>query len=276
MQLINKVFLLTLFLVGQSLFAQYSKAVGLPERGVCAHRGAMNTHPENTILAFNEAVRLGAQMIEFDVRMTKDGQLVIMHDESVDRTTNGSGLVSELTFDYIRSLDAGNWKSEKFKGEKTPTLREALQMMPQNIWLNIHLKGDYQLGKETAKVLVSENRLHQGVIACGSDAARGAKEVNENVIICNMERQSKREAYVQETIQQGFGFIQLLKKRTDDGLVNDIKLLKQKGVKINYFYGDNVSDVKELFSYGVDFVLTNNLSEIMDISEHIGIKRANE
>ncbi len=112
---------------------------GLPERGICAHRGAMETHPENTLAAFKEAVFLGAHMIEFDVRLTKDGHLVILHDETVDRTTNGMGKISELTLHEVKQLDAGSWKSEIFTGEKIPTLQEVLIVLPENIWLNIHL-----------------------------------------------------------------------------------------------------------------------------------------
>ncbi|NNE75628.1 MAG: glycerophosphodiester phosphodiesterase, partial [Pricia sp.] len=117
--------------------------------------------------AFREAIRLGAHMIEFDVQMTKDGELVIMHDASVDRTTNGSGLVRKLTLEEIKTLEAGAWKSEKFRGEKVPTLEEVLRIMPDTIWLNIHLKGSKKLGRETAKKVISENRMHQAIIACG-------------------------------------------------------------------------------------------------------------
>jgi len=138
----KKIVLFFVLLTLQIVIAQSTRTNGviLPERGICAHRGAMETHPENTISAFKEAIRLGAHMIEFDVRMTKDGKLVIMHDKSVNRTTNGSGLVSDLTYDEIKKLDAGRWKSEMFKGERIPTLKETLQVMPHNIWLNIHLK----------------------------------------------------------------------------------------------------------------------------------------
>ena len=69
---------------------------------VCAHRGASSTAPENTIPAFAEAVALGCEMIEFDVRSTTDGTLVILHDSSVDRTTDGSGLIWELDYQEIR------------------------------------------------------------------------------------------------------------------------------------------------------------------------------
>lgn len=272
----NKINILaTLFLLSLLVLSAQEKSVKIemPEKGICAHRGAMETHPENTIIAFAEAIRLGAHMIEFDVRMTKDKKLVIIHDDTVDRTTNGTGLVNELTLDEIQNLDAGSWKSKGFAGEKVPTFTEALAVMPKNIWLNIHLKGDEELGEATAKVLLSEGRIHQGVIACGSDAARGVRKVNRKIMICNMERQGNRKEYVEETIQGKFPFIQLLKKRNDDNLLNDIERLKKNHVKVNYYFGDTEEEVKDLFRVEVDFVLTNRLEEMLEVAESIGVKR---
>jgi len=261
----------SLVLMGQEI----NDKIEMPERGICAHRGAMDSHPENTIAAFEEAIRLGAHMIEFDVRMTKDKKLVIMHDSTVDRTTDGTGSVTELTLQEIQMLDAGSWKSEEFEGERVPTFKEALAIMPQNIWLNIHLKGDKELGEATAKALLAEGRIHQGVIACGSDAARGVKNVNPNIIICNMERQGSRNEYVDETIKGEYQFIQLLKKRNDTNLINDINRLKNNQIKINYYFGDTEEEVKELFEMGVDFVLTNRLSEMLKVADSIRIKDIN-
>lgn len=277
MNLPKKTVLFFVLLPMQFLFAQVvSTNISLPELGICAHRGAMNTHPENTIVAFKEAIRLGAHMIEFDVGMTKDGQLVIIHDESVDRTSDGTGLVSEFTLRELKKLDVGSWKSKEFRNERIPTFKEVLQAMPQNIWLNIHLKGTYELGRKIAKVLVSENRLHQGVIACGTDAAAGVHSVDTNIIICNMERQADRNKYVSETAAEGFGFVQLLKKRDDTHLIEDIQSLKKNNVRVNYFYGDTESEVRDLFKSGVDFVLTNELDQMLEVAESIGIKRQSQ
>ena len=266
---ISLIFLLPILL----LYAQEnSNKIAMPVKGICAHRGANETYPENTLAAFKEAIRLGAHMIEFDVRMTKDKKLVIMHDKTVDRTTNGSGAVNDLTLQKIKSLDAGSWKSKKFAGEKVPTFKETLEIMPENIWFNIHLKGGEELGEVTAKVLVAEGRIRQGVIACGSDAARGVRKVNQNIMICNMERQGNREEYVKETIQGKFPFIQLLKKRNDKNLKNDVSRLKQNKVKVNYYFGDTEEEVKELFKLGVDFILTNRLEEMLKVADSIGVK----
>ena len=112
--------------------------VSMPERGICAHRGASDTHPENTLAAFREAIRLGAAMIEFDVALSADGKLVLIHDSTLDRTTNGTGPVSARTLEQLKTLDAGSWKAKRFAGAKVPTLDEALSMMPETIWLNVH------------------------------------------------------------------------------------------------------------------------------------------
>jgi len=145
--------------------------------------------------------------------------------------------------------------------------------MPKNIWLNIHLKGGEELGEATAKVLNSAGRIHQGVIACGSDAAREVRKVNQNIMICNMERQVNRKEYVKETIEGKFLFIQLLKKRNDKNLKNDILRLKQNKVKVNYYFGDTEEEVKELFKIGVDFILTNRLKEMLKVADSIGVSR---
>ncbi|WP_300667848.1 glycerophosphodiester phosphodiesterase family protein [Desulfoluna sp.] len=93
---------------------------------ITAHRGYAATAPENTLAAFEAAVVAGADATEFDVHRSGDGTLVVIHDETVDRTTNGTGAVAELSDAYLRSLDAGSWKGEQFQGEQIPTLEETL------------------------------------------------------------------------------------------------------------------------------------------------------
>ncbi|MBC8766804.1 glycerophosphodiester phosphodiesterase [Arenibacter sp. BSSL-BM3] len=237
---------------------------GLPQKGICAHRGATETQPENTLAAFAEAIRLGAQMIEFDVQMTKDNQLVIMHDDKVNRTTNGRGLVKNLTLRKIKRLDAGKWKSKEFKKERVPTLKEALDIMPKNIWLNIHLKGDEKLGAATAEAVISADRIHQAVIACNNEAAKGVRQVNPNIMMCNMERLSTRAEYIDETIEKGFKFLQIKSSRDDENMLADLKKLKENRIRINYFHSEEAGRVKELLDAGVDFILTDRLSKMLD------------
>lgn len=107
---------------------------------IIAHRGASAYAPENTLAAFAKAVELGANMIELDVRQTKDGHLIVIHDATADRTMNGKGLIEDLTIDEIRALDAGIWFSDKFKNEKIPLLEEVFVFIPDSIELLIEIK----------------------------------------------------------------------------------------------------------------------------------------
>ena len=90
--------------------ADHPNNIQMPVRGICAHRGASISHPENTIAAFKEAIRLGALMIELDLALTRDNQIVVLHDSTLDRTTYGSGPVGEWSSAVLKKLDAGIFK----------------------------------------------------------------------------------------------------------------------------------------------------------------------
>ncbi len=106
-----------------------------------AHRGATGYAPENTIAAFDLAVEMKADYIEIDVQRSKDGKLVLIHDTTVDRTTDGTGKVGDLTYDQLRSLDAGSWKGEQFAGEQIPTFEEILERYRGKVGILIELKA---------------------------------------------------------------------------------------------------------------------------------------
>ncbi len=243
----------------------------LPERGLCAHRGAMQTHPENTIPAFRAAVEAGAQMIEFDVWETKDNEMVILHDSSVDRTTNGTGKASGFTLAEIKKLDAGSWKSSQFAGEKIPTLEEVLNVMPYNVWLNIHVKGAVELPAKVARMIAEKGRLHQAFLACSSAAAAKARETVPKILICNMERQGSASEYVTQTIHAQTAFIQLRKSDYPE-FAEDVQSLKRNGIKVNYFGTDSPEKLKMLFETGVDFPLVNDIVHTMDVARELNIE----
>lgn len=244
----------------------------LPEKGLCAHRGAMTTHPENTMAAFKEAIRVGAQMIEFDVQLSRDGALVIMHDATVDRTTDGSGRVADMTVEEIRALDAGSWKGEVFGGEKVPLLEEVLDIMPRNIWLNIHLKGTAETGKRVAEVIHKTGRWHQAVLAVEEEAREGARSAFPEIKICNMERQSGSWDYARGTVDMKAGFLQL--RGGIDPVFSEIAdYLHGQGVKVNYFGTDDPDEIRQLWEMGVDFPLVNDIVSAMEVGEAYGIQR---
>ncbi len=97
-----------------------------------AHRGASGHAPENTLAAFRKALSLGVSFIETDLQLTRDTRLVALHDDTVNRTTNGQGAVHDLTLEEIRKLDAGSWFGSEFAGERVPTLEELLDFAKKN------------------------------------------------------------------------------------------------------------------------------------------------
>lgn len=119
---------------------------------VWAHRGASAVAPENTLAAFAAAEAAGADGIELDVHLSRDGVPVIIHDDTVDRTTSGRGEVGRLRLDELRSLDAGSWFSPSFAGEPIPTLEEVLHWAEGRLRLNLEIK-DYLAGQIVLELL---------------------------------------------------------------------------------------------------------------------------
>lgn len=109
---------------------------------IWAHRGASGYYPENTISAFEEAVKQKADGIELDVHLSKDGYLIVCHDETLNRTTNGKGFIKQYDLYELKQLDAGSWYDKKFKGEKIPLLEEVIDLVKRaGIDLNIEIKA---------------------------------------------------------------------------------------------------------------------------------------
>jgi glycerophosphoryl diester phosphodiesterase len=134
---------------------------------IIAHRGASAHAPENTLAAFQLAAEQGADAIELDVDLTRDGQAVIMHDATIDRTTDGTGAVHDLTLEEIRRVDAGAWKGAAFKGERVPLLAEVFTAVGQRVLINVEVKSMSLRGNGVeAKVaaLVQQHNLFERVI----------------------------------------------------------------------------------------------------------------
>lgn len=108
---------------------------------IIAHRGASGSAPENTLAAFKQAKQLGINWVEFDVMLAACGELVVFHDDTLERTTNGQGLVLEHTYQQLQQLDAGSWFDRKFIGEKIPAFSQVLPMLDAlSLQANIEIK----------------------------------------------------------------------------------------------------------------------------------------
>ncbi len=121
-------------------YATVTEAFASTETLVFGHRGAMAYAPMNTAAAFQRAIDLGAHGAELDVQLSRDGRLVIVHDATVDATTNGSGAVADLTLAELKALDAGSWFGAEFAGETIPTLDEVFARFGSELLINVEIK----------------------------------------------------------------------------------------------------------------------------------------
>jgi glycerophosphoryl diester phosphodiesterase len=128
---------------------------------VFAHRGARADAPMNTLPAFELAVKQHADGIELDVQRSKDGHAVIMHDYTVDSTTDGSGRVSEMTLAELKALDAGSWYGEQFRGVRIPTLDEVFETVGQQLYVNVEIKSESADTDGVEQVAADVIRAHQ-------------------------------------------------------------------------------------------------------------------
>ncbi len=119
---------------------------------VMAHRGNSAFAPENTLVAFEQALALGADGCECDVHATADGEIVVIHDATVDRTTDGTGAIGEMTLEQVRGLDAGEWKGSEFAGQRVPLLAEVLETHIGRAMLYVEIK-DYQCTERVLEVI---------------------------------------------------------------------------------------------------------------------------
>jgi len=136
-----------------------------------SHRGANAYEPENTLRAIKRALGYAVDMVEVDVRETKDGQIVVIHDETLERTTNGRGYVHQMSFSELRKLDAG-------KGERIPTLQEVIDLVKGRVGLVVELK-DPRTTDKVAKILAENNFVDQTLVTSFiHSAVKRIKELN--------------------------------------------------------------------------------------------------
>lgn len=224
---------------------------------VCAHRGASGDFPENTIPAFAAAVALGCEMIEFDVRATADGALVLLHDATVDRTTDGSGSIWKLSFAEVAQLDASAGR-EAHAGTRMPTLDRALDFLPRTIDLDIHVYP----GPEDAEAIVSgvcrqirDRDLYASAFIAGADdVIERVIDTDAQVRRCLLGSQDRADTYVRLAHEMGCSNLQPLNSITTKELCDDAH---RRGLIVHPFYADDKTEMLRLAECGVDGILTN-------------------
>ena len=223
-----------------------------------AHRGASGNYPENTLLAFQKALEIGVDEIELDLYMTKDDHLIIMHDSTVDRTTDGTGAIADLTLAEIKALDAGGPFGEQFRGERVPTWEEALELVQGKVGLNVHLKeggnpdGHYE--RKVAKALDDFRMVEDSIMTC-SDASVGIFAEIDPRIECRIFRANRSpEEYIRKSVEMGLRTMQPGRDITTQDFVQKAHAA---GRIVHVFYADTPEDMRAYIEIGVDGILTN-------------------
>jgi len=225
---------------------------------IIAHRGDSGARPENTLSAFRSASELEVDMIEFDVQPSSDMKLVVIHDEDVTRTTNGSGNVGDLTLDKLKALDAGSWFDPRFENERIPTLEEVLDVIPDTVDLNIELKGfpgTVSYEDEFLRIF-RRYRLHgRAFVASGDDRRlRHIKELEPTVRCILLQWDRDEEASISKAVEIDADVIQI---RRDYLRRRFIEHIHDAGLLVFLFFADTPAEFLRASRLGVDGILTN-------------------
>lgn len=225
---------------------------------IVAHRGASGNNPENTLRAFQMALDIGVDEIELDLRSTRDGHLVVMHDATVDRTTDGTGAIGELTFDEIKALDAGRVFGERFRGERVPTWEETLDLVRGKVRLNVHLKeggnpdGEYE--RKVVKALRAFRMIDDSILACNDDSVGIFAEIDPGIACRIFPNNRSPEDYIRSSEEMGLRTTQPGRDMTTPDFV---QLAHGSGLGVHVFYADTPEDMRTYIGMGVDGILTN-------------------
>ncbi|MBM3499708.1 MAG: hypothetical protein FJX74_13695 [Armatimonadetes bacterium] len=231
---------------------------------VCAHRGVSAYCPENTLIAIEEAARVGAPMTEIDVRRTADGHIVLLHDETVDRTTNGSGAVSSLTLEDLCCLDAGAWKGEAFAGESIPTLGDVLDLCrDRGMFLCVEIK-QYDIAPDVA-ALVEGSGMVDGavVISFDFDCVRQVRQAAPRLAtgwLTGRIEPSELDDMLGRLLAEGIPVLSALHTQVTPEVVQRCRL---RGITLYAWTIDDEAEARRLADMGVDVIASNLPAEIM-------------
>lgn len=224
-----------------------------------AHRGFSGCYPENTMLAFEKAIEVGADGIELDVQLTKDGEVVIIHDETIDRTTDGKGEVSSYTYEELQKFDA----SFKFRGQmgfnKIPTLREYFELVKNtNLVTNIELKTgikEYLGIEEKVWDLIKEYKLEEKVII---SSFNHYSIMRMKKIAPTLKYGFLSETWIVDAGKYTYNLgVQCYHPYFPNMTKEIVEEIKSYGIEINTFTVNKEEDMRDLIEKGIDIIIGN-------------------
>lgn len=239
-----------------------------PAKRLCAHRGFSTIAPENGMAAFGAAVALGAQEIEFDLLWTKDGEIVSIHDATLERVSNGAGRVFDHTLAELQQFDFGVKTGRHFRGTRIVKFEDILAKFSQHVIMNIHLKDlgrawDEELAKKVIRIIDAyDARKHVYFMtsngAVQDQFARLAPDIPRCMGNAGLDNKSSPDI-VDRALKHKCQMVQLCKPYFDKALVDKAKAA---GLRVNVFWSDDPEEAKRFFEMGCDTILTNDYQPI--------------
>lgn len=228
---------------------------------VMGHRGARGHAPENTLAGLRKAAGLGCRWVEFDVKLTADGELILFHDDSLRRTTDGRGAVADKTLAEIRSLDAGRWFSPDFTGETVPTLDEAMTFLAaRGIGANVEIKASTGREAETGAAIARalSGKWMSGPVApfmCSfsADSLSAARAAAPDVPRALLTLKFPRD-WAARMEQLGCANFHVLDRRLNEARVQAIR---QAGYRALAFTVNDAKRAATLRGWGVESIITD-------------------
>ncbi|MBO9541890.1 hypothetical protein J7643_14980 [bacterium] len=228
---------------------------------VVAHRGYSSRYPENTVAAVRAAAEFGVDMVEVDVQLTKDRELVVMHDASVDRTTNGKGNVRDLKFAQIRALDAGSKFKPEFAGEKVPTLDEVLDAVRGKAMLNIEVKGKlnaeeraFMAAKVNEAIERKQYLSHVQVMSFDSAFMQEMRRVNPRVSCALLGLVDPLDHRLSRATKLKMDGLNLMLATLDSG---DVEQIQKAGLRVHVWTVNKQKTMLKALGRGVNGLITN-------------------
>lgn len=219
-----------------------------------AHRGNSGLAPENTLAAFAKALEASPEWTELDVHLCADGEVIVMHDAAVDRTTDGSGAIAELTLAELKALDAGSWFGEAFRGERVPTLAEVVSLVGDRVRLNVEIKSaaDPESSRKTVEVLRQGGVLQQSMIS--SFGLQALLETRKHWPESTLALITGKAADLDLAIEHGLQWFNVHYREVEAALV---QRAHEAGVKVMVWTVDDPSLWEPFAQMGVDSFCTN-------------------
>lgn len=233
-----------------------------PRPILLAHRGDLTYAPENTLPAFSQAIQKGADGIELDAKLTADGHVVVIHDETVNRTTGASGRVGSFTFEAIRKLDAGSWFDEKFAGTKIPLLEEVFETVSGDKLINIELTNYFSLRDGLAIKVCELIKRHNNA---GQIVFSSFSSSNLNIaaqLMPAIPRGLLARAGVLGLWARSFGFMfgdyQALHPHITSVSREQVRRIHRVSRRVHAWTANSPEDIRRLRDWGVDGIITDD------------------